>query len=263
MRLFFFLCLLAVPAKASEEAELIGCVDSLMHYSKGFGASIGRWEWAPPVDYPTVVVPADRGRKEVLYVYSEDKAYVAGFDEVPREARSARWFPFLLGPLRQGRGVFHCSYMAIQAKEPREVQCDLGEFLGDSFDPRGRERPKGDKYYHPIGFKELPQADLGPLRTAALSRILSVVGAAFEPQVESYRKALEAHKKRLADGPNALLDAARWAGVDLDWNRFAPREPDRDAPRRALQACAELSDEQLSQAARLEQHRLDTYPLPR
>ncbi len=274
MRLLALSALLAlavIPATASEQSELIDCFDAITPVSSGFGSSIGRWEWAPGVLYGTIAVPADRGGVEGIYVYSEDQVYFADFAKVPRQLRSnpLHWFPFLLGPLRAGRGVFHCSYEAMTGSQDRKVACDYGDFYGDTqpVGPHPDLKP-GEKYYYPIDFRTLTadSADRSVLRTAVLSRIMSVTRLFAHNKAKRYGEQVEAHKKRLADGPGALTQLTMLAGftVDsLDPHADAPTPPSRDAERGALQVCAAMQvNEELAQAARTEIHLLDDYSLP-
>jgi hypothetical protein len=268
--LVLLLTLAAFPAAATEQSELQDCFDALSPYSLGFGTSIGPWEWAPPVHYPTITVPSDRAGVEGIYIYSEDQVYFADFAKVPRELRSnpLHWFPFLLGPLRSGRGVFHCSYESLKGEEQRKVACDYGEFYGDTH-PFGRhpELKPGDKYYYPIDFKALTpdSANRAVLRTAVLSRIMSVTRL-YSKKVAAYGERLEAHKKRLTDGPGALTQLTLLAGFSsdtLDPHALPPTPPPHESERGALQACGTMQmNDQLAEAARTEIHLLDNYPLP-
>lgn len=265
------LVLAAYPAAASEQSELMDCFGALVSYSQGFGSSIGRWEWAPPVQYPTITVGAERGGVEGIYIYSEDQVYFADFAKVPRELRTntLHWFPFLLGPLRAGRGVFHCSYEAMAGSEDRKVACDFGEFYGDT-KPFGHhpELKPGEKYYYPIDFKTLTadSANRAVLRTAVLSRIMSVTQL-YSKKIKKYGEQLEAHKKRLADGPGALTQLTLLAGFTsdtLDPHAQPPTPPSHASERGALQTCGAMPmNDQLAEAARTELRLLDDYPLPR
>lgn len=269
MRALALLVLLSIPAAASSQSELVACFDELTPYSSGFGYEIGQWEWAPPVHYPTVVVPGDRAGVEGFFVYTEDRVLYADFQKVPRDQRNGwmRWFPIKFGPVREGRGVFQCSYLAQNGVQDRKIDCDFGDFLGDSVPPKGKLAPTPpQKYYHPIGFKEIGSSDvnLGSLRGAVLSRIMSVTHGYYAKQAEKYGKALEAHKKRMNDGPSALSQAAGFMGMDLDWNRNPPTRPSKDPAARALRTCASMQmNDQLADAARTELRMLDNYSLPR
>lgn len=269
LALAWLLAALCPPAAATEQGELLGCFEALGPVSAGFGRSIGLWEWPSEISRPTVVVTGQRGGAEGMYVYSEDEAYFVDFSAAPPwppYGAALRKFPFQIGPLRPGRGVFHCLYEAVAGEEQREISCDSGGTLGDSAPPPGAPPlGVGEKYYQPLKAASLPRTSVeqAALRMAVLSRVMSAAYV-YSLKAAKYGKALQAHKRRLAEGPGALAALAGLIGVDLDWEKLPPSPPDKAPAREALQACAEMSmSEELAGAARAEIRLLDNYPLPR
>lgn len=261
--------LAASPAAAGEQSELIACFEELRPVSDGFGFSLGAWERWPPVLYPTVAVPSKRDGVEGFYLYTEDKAYFSDFSKVPREERTGtvRWFPFELAPVREGRGTFRCSFEAVDGNERTEIRCDFTDWQGRTM-PAGRysgAKPRENPFYYPAAARPIPpsSANHAALRTAVLSRIMSVTHQ-YSKEAGKYGKSLEAHKKRMAQGPAALTQAAGMIGLDLDWNRDAPVPPSKEAARRALAVCKGMSmTPDLAAAAGTESSLLDNFSLPR
>lgn len=267
--LLALILLAASPAAASEQSELLTCFEELWPVSDGFGFTLGRWERWPPVLYPTVAVPAKRDGVEGFYLYTEDKVYFSDFSKIPKQERTGtvRWFPFELAPIREGRGTFRCSFEAVDGNERTEIRCDFTDWQGRTM-PTGRysgSKPREVPFYYPATARSIPAstANHAALRTAVLSRIMSVTHQ-YSKQAEKYGKSLEAHKKRLAQGPGALTQAAGMIGLDLDWNRDPPTPPSREPARRSLAACKDMPmSPELAAAAGTETSRLDNFALPR
>jgi hypothetical protein len=255
------LLLCAAAARAASPAELIACFGSLegpdedgRPLTEGRGQDLGRWEWAPPKLYTAIAVPERRGGREGFYFYGASSAEFVHFDtpRIPASDKTGayRVVPLELRPKGEGRGYFHCTYRAVDAKgDVPRLDCDF----------TNRE----SKYYAPaVETLKGTDADWSALKTAAMERIMSV-HAVFEKRGARYGEALARWRKRNAEPRPGWASAAGVVGMDTSWYFAKPDEPPRGAARKALAPCAALDDEYLGAAARTELKLLENSILPK
>lgn len=262
-RLPLALCLLlcAGAARAASPGELISCFTSLegpdeegRPLSEGRGQDLGRWEWAPPKMHAAIAVPERRGGREGFYFYGASSAEFVSFDtpRIPAADKTGvyRVVPLELRPTGEGRGYFHCTYRAVDAKgDVPRLDCDF----------TNREKT----YYAPVVVPlKGGEADWNALKTAALERIMSV-HAVFEKRGARYGEALARWRRRSAEPRPGWASAAGALGMDTSWYFGRPAEPPRDAARKALAPCAAIDDGYLGAAARTELKLLDNLILPK
>jgi hypothetical protein len=242
-------------------SALIACFGSLQQpgedgrpVSEGRGQDISGWEWAPPKLFTTIAIPERRGGREGFYLYGAASAEFVHFGtpKIPESDKTGayRVVPLELRPKGEGRGYFHCTYRAVDAKgDVPRLDCDF----------TNRE----PKYYEPVVVPlKGSEADWSALRTATLERIMSV-HAVFDRRAAKHGEALARWRKRNSEPRPAWASVAGVAGVDTEWYFGKPAEPARDAARKALGPCAALEDEYLAGAARTELKLLDAAVLPK
>ncbi len=253
--------LCAPAARAVSPAELIACFNALegpdedgRPLTEGRGQDLGRWEWAPPVSYVAIAVAERHGGREGFYLYGAATAEFVHFDtaRIPEHHKTGayRVVPLELRPKGEGRGYFHCTYRAVDAKgDMPRLDCDF----------TNREK----KYFDPVVVAlKGDETDWNPLKTAAMERIMSA-HALFQRRAARYGERLELWRKRNSEPRPGWASAAGFAGLDMSWYFSKPGEPSRDAARKALAPCAAIDDNYVGAAARTELKLLDNLALPK